>query len=89
MKPLLKKWLDRVEASEIERGKILQLQTCIWPRSIGYETAGRKTTLDYDDCDQIVLAFQARVERDRAEAARHQAEEIIDFMLYDLSLIHI
>ena len=49
MKPLLKKWLDRVEASEIERGKILQLQTCIWPRSIGYETAGRKTTLDYDE----------------------------------------
>lgn len=27
---------------------------------------------------------QARVERDRAEAARQQAEEIIDFMLYDL-----
>ena len=36
MKPLLKKWLDRVEASEIERGKILQLQTCIFPRACGY-----------------------------------------------------
>jgi hypothetical protein len=64
VKPLLRTWLDRVEASEIERGKILQLQTCIFPRACGYEAAGRKTTLDYDDCDQIILALRRRIERD-------------------------
>lgn len=76
MKPLLKKWLDRVEASEIERGKILQLQTCIFPRACGYEAAGRKTTLDYDDCDQIILALRRRVERDGGPRVTEEQAEV-------------
>jgi hypothetical protein len=50
MKPLLRKWLAQVEEPEITHGMILQLQTCILPRSMGYN-GGRKISLTSVECN--------------------------------------
>lgn len=61
MSNIKKKWMDRVCAPEMSHGLILQMQTCIVPRASGYDRAGRRFSLDQDDCADIVEAFDNRV----------------------------
>lgn len=64
MKPLLRKWLERIDAPEITRGMILQLQTCILPRAMGYERAGRPLSLDARECEVVLGWLEKRVNED-------------------------
>ena len=76
MSKTFKAWLERVEAPEITSGMIRHFCTAIVPRSMGYEMGGHRTTLSSQNCQDIVEAFDARVERDGGPLVTSEQAEI-------------
>lgn len=63
-KNIVKVWMERVTAEVWEPGVIRQYCTAVMPRSMGYEFGGHRMKMTASEAQDIVEAFDARVERD-------------------------